>query len=756
MAQDQPAHIVLFGDDPGVAALLQQRLQQASHEVVVAAEAEAAHRQILQGGVELLVLGCVRPDGGCGTEFYRRLNDSGHSLPAILVTASRDEAEALAALRAGVRDVLTTSPQALDYLPEAVARVLRQARTERRLAEAEARYRDLVETTSEGVWAVDAQGRTTYANGRLAELLGYRADEMLGRPVDDFLFPRDWQRAGDSLERRRQGLTEQQEIQLRGRDEHAPWVLASCGPLRGPGGEFRGALGLLADITERRLMEERLREQAALLDQANDAILVRDLGDGITYWNQGAERLYGWRAAEACGQNSTALLFTGPSPEVEEARRQVRERGEWHGELHQVTRDGRPVVVASRRTLLRDADGAPKAELIINSDITEQKRLEAQLLQAQRMEAVGRLAGGVAHDFNNLLTVINGYAELLLANVPPEGPAYEPLREIQRAGGRAAGLTRQLLAFSRKQLLKPVVLDLNALLRELEKMLLRLIGEDIDLATRLAPGLGRVRADAGQLEQVVMNLIVNARDAMPTGGRLTLETHNVELAPSYAEGHPYVRPGPYVLLAVSDTGCGMDEATRARIFEPFFTTKAPGQGTGLGLSTVYGIVKQSGGSVEVYSEPGRGSTFKIYLPRLEGADAAATPSSAELEVPRGRETVLLAEDEDGVRAFVVLALEVLGYTVLQARDGAEALALCRDDPRPIHLLITDVVMPRMSGRELAERVAALRPGLKVLYLSGYTDDAVVRHGLLQEGVAFLQKPFTPAVLARKVRQVLGG
>jgi PAS domain S-box-containing protein len=635
MAHESPARILIVEDDPGVAALMQRRLQRAGHDAVVAPGPDEALRQLERGGVELLLLDHRLPGAQSGLDFYRRLKESGRDLPVIIVTGFSDEATVIDALRAGVRDFVTKSLEYLDYLPEAVARVLRQVRTERKFA------------------------------------------------------------------------------------------------------------------------DERVREQAALLDRANDAILVRDLEDRIAFWNRGAERLYGWAAAEALGQNADRLLFQDSSPEPEEARRHVLEYGEWHGELRQVTRDGRAVVVASRWTLLRDEHGAPRARLIFNSDVTEQKQLETQLRQAQRMEAVGQLAGGVAHDFNNLLTVINGYAELLLANTRPDDPAAEPLREIQRAGGRAAGLTRQLLAFSRKQMLAPVVLDLNALLGELERMLRRLIGEDIDLAARLDPGLGRVRADPGQLEQVVMNLVLNARDAMPTGGRLTIETHNVELGRTYVQGHRYVEAGAYVLLAVSDTGVGMDEATRARIFEPFFTTKVPGQGTGLGLSTVYGIVKQSGGHVEVYSEPGHGSTFKVYLPRLAETPPAAVRVPVPAQAPRGSETVLLTEDEDGVRTFVGLALEAQGYTVLEARDGEGALALCRGHPGPIHLLITDVVMPRMSGRELADRAAALRPGLKVLFVSGYTDDAVVRHGLLTEGVAFLQKPFTPAVLARKVRQVLG-
>jgi signal transduction histidine kinase len=385
----------------------------------------------------------------------------------------------------------------------------------------------------------------------------------------------------------------------------------------------------------------------------------------------------------------------------------------------------------------------------------QRKRTEDQLRQAHKMEAVGRLAGGIAHDFNNLLTVITGYSDLLLADLPRDHFAHQPILEMRKSSDRAAALTRQLLAFSRRQILQPVVLDLNAVVTDLEKMLRRLIGEDIDLVTYLDPTLCRVKADSGEIEQVVMNLVINARDAMPKGGRITIETSNRELDEAYVGSHVEARPGSYALLAVSDTGSGMTPDIKARIFEPFFTTKEVGKGTGLGLATVHGIVKQSGGHLEVYSEVGRGTVFKIYLPRH--GEPVATPARAEAAeplAPHGTETVLLAEDELTLNGMARLILESKGYTVLSADDGAEALELGRRHQGSIDLLLTDVVMPQMSGRELAEQLAALRPGLKVLYMSGYTDEAVVRHGALETGAAFLQKPFAPAVLARKVREVL--
>jgi signal transduction histidine kinase len=385
---------------------------------------------------------------------------------------------------------------------------------------------------------------------------------------------------------------------------------------------------------------------------------------------------------------------------------------------------------------------------------TERKKLEEQLRQAQKMEAIGQLTGGIAHDFNNMLTVILGYSELMLQRLKADDPLRSEVEQVKEAGVRASMLTRQLLAFGRKQVLQPRVLDLNAVLTNMDQMLQRLIGEDIHLVTMPAPGLRRVRADPGQIEQVIVNLAVNARDAMPQGGKLTIETANVELDNAYAREHVSVRPGSFVMLAVSDTGCGMDRETQARIFEPFFTTKEPGKGTGLGLSTVYGIVKQSDGNIWVYSEPGRGTTFKIYLPRVEGAVEAVEPGLAPTRAVRGSETVLLVEDENAVRALIRSTLQANGYTVLEAHHGKHAIQIYEQHKGPIHLLVTDVVMPEMSGRELAEHLKTSRPNMKVLFMSGYTDKAIVNHGELDPDTAFLQKPFTPDALARMVREVL--
>ncbi len=416
--------------------------------------------------------------------------------------------------------------------------------------------------------------------------------------------------------------------------------------------------------------------------------------------------------------------------------------------------DGVRKVVENSAAPILDDDQAITGAVVINEDVTDVLRLEDQFRQAQKMEAVGHLAGGVVHDFNNLLTIINGYSEIIQTTLPADSPVQKLVREIDQAGERAASLTRQLLAFSRKQVLEPKVLNLNAVVSDTAKILQRLIGEDIELSTVLEPALGLVKVDPGQIEQVLMNLAVNARDAMPQGGKLALETANADLDAAYTQANPELLPGPYVMVSVSDTGIGMDQATKAHIFEPFFTTKDPGKGTGLGLATVFGIVKQSNGHIAVASEPGRGATFKIYLPVVAEAISLGKSHPSPKAPPLGKETILLSEDDPAVRALARHALQMHGYTVLEAGQGDRALQIAEEYKGTIHLLVTDVVMPVMSGRELAERLAAIRPGLKVLYMSGYTDDAVIRHGVSLAETAFLQKPFTPSSLAAKVREVL--
>ncbi|HET7208999.1 MAG TPA: ATP-binding protein, partial [Terriglobales bacterium] len=387
-------------------------------------------------------------------------------------------------------------------------------------------------------------------------------------------------------------------------------------------------------------------------------------------------------------------------------------------------------------------------------DITLRKQMEQQFRLSQRMEAIGKLAGGVAHDFNNLLTVILGSADVLLEKHPPDPPARRKLELIRQAGSSAADLTRQLLAFSRQQMLQPRVLELKEVLNRAQKLLARLIGDDISLTVSVEPSLGCICADPGQIEQVLLNLAVNARDAMPKGGRLSIEARNIDLDESYKQEHHQVVPGQYVVIAVEDSGCGMDRKTQARIFDPFFTTKELGKGTGLGLATVYGIVKQSGGYIWVYSEIGRGTSFKIYLPRVEPSGQTPAPKESDKSSVHGSETILLAEDSDSLREMARDYLESIGYNIIEAASGKEALERARDFAGPIHLLLTDVVMAEMGGPELAEQLLALRPGVKVIFASGYTNDAIARNGVLDTAVVFIQKPYRPKALAQKIREVL--
>ncbi|HVU00423.1 MAG TPA: ATP-binding protein [Polyangiaceae bacterium] len=508
-------------------------------------------------------------------------------------------------------------------------------------------------------------------------------------------------------------------------------------------------------------LEERTRRAnetfRLLVDGARDhAIFLLDASGRVQTWNAGAERIHGYPESDIIGRG-LECFYPGPDAAKQSAAdlEAALRKGKLESEGYRTRRDGSKFWANVVITALGDGEHRLGFANVVQ-DLTDRRKLEAQYRQAQKMEAVGRLAGGVAHDFNNVLSVILSYAELAGESIRAEDPLRGDIEEIRMAGVRAAELTRQLLAFSRQQVLETKILDLGQSVSGMEKMLRRLLGADVELTVLCAPVLWKTRADPGQIEQVIMNLAVNARDAMPTGGKLTIETTNVTLSEEYAAAHHDVVPGDYTMLAVTDTGTGMSAETQARVFEPFFTTKEQGKGTGLGLATVFGIVKQSGGHIWIYSELGHGTTFKVYLPRVSG-DVDLRPSERPgAEVSRGTETILLVEDDAQVRTLARNVLRQQGYVVLEAQNGGEAFLTCEQHGANIDLLLTDVVLPRMSGRQIAERLRRIRPTLKVLFMSGYTDDAVLQHGVLETGAAYLQKPLTPKALARKVRQVIDG
>ncbi len=642
---------------------------------------------------------------------------------------------------------------------------------ERAAREGEERYRLVAETATDAILTIDSKSRILFANRAAENIFGYSLHEMQEQPLT-MLMP----------ERLRPVHTASLKRYLETGQKHIAWEAVELTGLHKTGkeiplevsfGEFikdgqHYFTGILRDITERKRAEKALHETEErfrlTIDHANDAIFFLDTMGVIQWANHRAQVVTGRSMDEMVGRPIMASL-SPQAAALAEARLAAVRRGESvppQVEFEVVRPDGRSVWLELNITSVKEG-GKVIGRFLVGRDLTERRLAEEKLRQAeenlrqsQKMEAIGKLAGGIAHDFNNLLTALMGYSELLLGHFQPGDPGRKNAEEIRKAAGRAASLTHQLLAFSRRQVLVPKVLNLNAVLTNLEPMLRRLIGEDIELEIVPCPALDHVQADPGQIEQIILNLVVNARDAMPQGGKLTIETANVELDETYRSLHIGITPGPHVMLAVSDTGCGMDEETQSRIFEPFFTTKEQGKGTGLGLSTVFGIVKQSGGDIWVYSEPGRGATFKIYLPRIEAAPRTVEPELVHSKLVSGKETVILVEDDEGLRELVETVLAENGYTVLVAHSIEEAFQINGRREGRIDLMVTDVVMPRMSGRELAERLQSARPSMKVLYMSGYTDDAIVRHGVLTESMAFLQKPFTPVILLQKVRDVLDG
>jgi two-component system cell cycle sensor histidine kinase/response regulator CckA len=635
--------------------------------------------------------------------------------------------------------------------------VTRRKHAEQALRASERRYRLLFEKNLAGILRTTLEGRVLECNEAFARMLGYRSSDELAAINAQLFYQQPADRAALLARLLEQKSITQQEVCFRTKDGRPVWILTNMNLVESD--DESGALtivGTTFDITDRKRSREQLRESqqrfAAFMRHLPGVAFMKNRRGQYVFYNEAAQGLFHLEPSEFLGKtdhdvwpSEYADRFVSNDTEVVRTKKPVEavEAVPHQQAVHYWLIYKFPIL-----------DENDEVQFIggVGIDITERRQLEDQLRQSQKMEAVGRLAGGVAHDFNNLLTVISGYGDMIMRGLAADDPLHGCIEEVLKASSRATSLTNQLLAFSRRQVIQPKILDVNVLVANMDRMLRRVIGEHIELETVLTPGLSPVKADAGQLEQVIMNLVVNARDAMPEGGKVYIRTGNVDV-PRSSGLHADVRPGSYVRLTVADTGQGIDAEIMIHLFEPFYSSKATGKGTGLGLSTVYGIVKQSGGEIVVESEPGSGATFHMYLPRVIGVTDIAHPRPEPI-VRSGTETILLVEDEPGVRQLVREMLHQLGYTILEAGGGAEALRIFAQHEGAIDLLLTDVIMPQMSGRDLAERLCTLRPALKVLYISGYTDDMLAHHGVLEPNVYLLPKPFAPDELAKKLREVL--
>ncbi len=641
--------------------------------------------------------------------------------------------------------------------------VSRHQQAETALRESQELLRQIAENIRSVFWLTDSSNhQVLYVSPAYEDIWGRTCESLYASPQSwlDAIHPEDRSRIVEAVQAAQRLGVYDQEYRVMQPDGSTRWIRDKAFPVKSPSGNVYRIAGIAEDITERKQAEQALRESEhryqSVVNQVRDVIFQTD-ADGLwTFLNPAWTDITGFTLAESIGANSLTFVHPEDRQRHQELFQPPSSREHDHG-LHEVrylTKDRGVRWVEAHVRLMLGADGRVIGASGTLRDITHQKSLEDQFRQAQKMEAIGQLAGGVAHDFNNLLTVITGYCEILLKSLSAPGPQRKMADEIFKAGKLATGLVQRLLAFSRRQVLQPKALALDAIVTNIEPMLQRLIGEDIELV--FVPGRNQslIHADPGQIDQVIINLAVNARDAMPGGGRLTLEAGTVDLDEASARNLALPRSGPYVTLRVRDTGCGMKKEIRDRIFEPFFTTKEVGKGTGLGLSTVYGIITQSGGAVTVDSDVGRGSTFTIYLPRVGTAEQVWDTAPLPATTPRGSDTILLVEDEASLRTMIGVILEESGYSVLAVGNAEEALRVAQERSEAIHLLVTDVVMPGMSSRELVERLTARHRTMKVLYISGYTEDTVIHYGVEQRQTAFLQKPFTPDVLLRKIRELL--
>jgi PAS domain S-box-containing protein len=629
-----------------------------------------------------------------------------------------------------------------------------------RLIRGEELFRLISENAADLIAVVGMDGKRVFNSFSYEKVLGYSMEELQKSSSFDQIHPEDRDKVRQAAEEaRRTGVGTPLEYRVRHKDGTWRVLESTASVIRNSKGEPENLVIVNRDVTERKRSAEALRRSEAgfrsVVEDAPYGIYRAGLSGELVLVNSALEKMLGYSSQEELLQTNLASgVYRFPAEHQKLNETLLQQESFKDIELEWKRKDGAPITVRCSGCSIKDETGAVAYVEVFAEDVTERRTLERQLRMAQKMEAVGRLSGGIAHDFNNLLGVIIGYSQVLKRTLGSTHASFEHAEEIEKAGQRAVSLTRQLLAFSRQQVLEPIVLNLNTLVSDMEKMLPRLIGEDIALKLELDTSLSQVKADPSQIEQVILNLVVNARDAMPDGGKLLVQTANVTLDTAYTHKHPGSRPGSYVMLRVTDTGTGIDPEIQSQIFEPFFTTKERDKGTGLGLATVYGIVKQSGGYIAVDSEKGKGASFSVYLPLLEQPVANPAAPLAAVGNTRGTETILLVEDAEPLRKLAEMFLKESGYLILSAPDGQQALQTARQHPGPIHLLLTDVVMPGMNGRILGERLAPSQPGMKVLYMSGYTDSFIAGHGVLEPGTQLLHKPFTQETLTKKVRELL--
>ncbi len=643
--------------------------------------------------------------------------------------------------------------------------ITQRRQSEDALRKSEKKYRLIAENMSDVISVLDLDLKLTYVSPSITRLTGYTVEEALQHSMEDILTAESYQEVLEIFEEERQleasGTADPNrmrtvEIQQNKQDVSIVWVEAACSFIRDKEQRPTGILIISRDITERKQAEAERERLMAAIEHIGEVIMITDPEGAIQYINPAFERVTGYTEAEAIGQNPS-LLESGHQSEMfyQQLWSTISSGRIWSGRMINKKKDGSLYTEDVTISPVYDTAGRIINYIAAKRDITEHLRVSAQLQQAQKMESVGRLAGGVAHDFNNMLGVILGQTEMALEEMDTAQPLFANLQEVHKAAERSADLTRQLLTFARKQTIAPKVIDINKTVEGMLKILRRLIGEDMDLHWKPGRNLGPVKVDPSQIDQLLANLCVNARDAISGVGKITIETDNIVFGEAWCADHPGSVPGDYVLLAVSDNGCGMDRETLSHLFEPFFTTKEIGKGTGLGLASVYGMVKQNNGFINVYSEPGQGTTFKVYLPRHAAKSAHLPENGPDLPVARGHETILLVEDEQAILKMTAIMLERLGYTVLAAATPSDAIRLAHEHTGEIHMLMTDVVMPEMNGWDLSGNLLSIYPDLKRLFMSGYTADVIAHHGVLDEGVYFIQKPFSRVALAKKVREALG-